>query len=125
MLAALTFVPPNLVPHCFEVLSDDIPAELEPLYDYFEDNYLGRAARHGQRRAPNFVIEMWSMYQQAELGLPRTNNAVEGWHGAFQHTVGYAHPKVYKLINSMRLEQSHTENLKVKIDAEKNVARKN
>ena len=34
-LAALAFVPPNLVGHYFEVLSDDIPAELEPLYVYF------------------------------------------------------------------------------------------
>ena len=40
MLAALAFVPPNRVLQYFEVLSDDIPAELEPLYDYFEDNYL-------------------------------------------------------------------------------------
>ena len=69
-MSALAFVPPNLVLHYFEVLSDDIPAELEPLYDYFEDNYLGCPIRHGQRRAPNFAIEMWSMYQRAELGLP-------------------------------------------------------
>ena len=120
MLAALAFVPPNLVLYYFEVFSDEIPAELEPLYEYFEDNYLGGPARHGQRRAPNFETEMWSMYQRAEPGLPRTNNAVEGWHRAFQHTVGYAHPTVYKLINSMRLQQSHTENLKAKIDAGQN-----
>ena len=44
---------------------------------------------------------------------------------AFQHTVGYAHPTVYKLINSMRLEQPHTENLKAKIDAGQKVVRKN
>ena len=119
------FLPSNLVPHYFEVLSDDIPAVLEPLYNYFEDNYLGRPARHGQRREPDFAIEMRSMYERAELGLPRTNNAVEGWHRAFQNTVGYAHPTVYKLINSMGLEQSHTENLKAKIDAGQNVARKN
>ena len=98
MLAALAFVPSNSVLLYFEVLSDDIPAELKPLYDYFEDNYLGRPARHGQRRAPNFAIEARSMYQRAELGFPHTNNAVEAWHRAFQHTVGYAHPTVYKLI---------------------------
>ena len=125
MLAALAIVPPNLVPHYFEVPSGDIPAELEPLYGYFEDDFLGRPARHGQRHAPNFAIEMWSMYQRAVLGLPHTNNAVEGWHRAFQHTVGYAHPIVYKLINSMRLEQSHAEILKAKIDTGQNVARKN
>ena len=58
---------------------------------------------------------MSSIYQQAELGLPRTNNVVEGWHRAFQHAVGYAHSTAYKLINLMRLEQSHTENLKAKL----------
>ena len=88
MFAALAFVPPNLVLHYFEVFSDDIPAKLEPLYDYFDNNYLGRPARHGQRHAPDFSFEMWSMYQRAELGLPRTNNAVKGWHKSFQHTVG-------------------------------------
>ena len=98
MLAALAFVPPNRVLQHYEVLSDDIPAELEPLYTYFEDNYFWRPARHGQRCAPNFAIKMWPMHQRAELGLPRTNNAVEGWHWAFQHTVGYTHTTVYKLI---------------------------
>ena len=94
MLAALAFVPPNLVLHYFEVLFDEIPAELEPLYNYFEDNYLGRPTRHVQRRAPNFAIEMLSMYQRSDLGLPRYDNAVEGWHRAFQYTLGYAHPTV-------------------------------
>ena len=94
MLAALAFVPPNLVLHYFEVLSDEIPAALEPLYNYFEDNYLGRPTRHVQRRTPNFAIEMLSMYQRADLGLPRFNNAVEGWDRAFQYTLGYAHPTV-------------------------------
>ena len=125
MLAALAFVPPNLVPLYFEVLSDDIPAELKLLDEYFEDNYLERPARHGQRHAPNFANEVWPMFQQSELGLPRTNNAVEGWYRAFQHTVGDTHPTVYILINSMQLEQSHTENLKAKIDAGQNVVRKN
>ena len=63
MLAALAFVPPNLVPHYFEVLFDDIPTELEPLYEYFEDNYLGRPASHGQRHVPNFANEVYSMFQ--------------------------------------------------------------
>ena len=60
-----------------------------------------------------------------ELGLPCTTNTVEGSQRTFQHTVGYAHPAVYKLIDSMRSDQSHTENLRVKIDAGQNVVRKN
>ena len=68
---------------------------------------------------------MWSICQGAELGLPHTNNAVEGQRRTFQHTVGYSHPTVYELINSMRLEQFHTENLKAKIETGQNVIRKN
>ena len=67
---------------------------------------------------------MLSMYQRVELERPGSNNAVEGWQRAFQHTEGYAHPAVYKLNNSMRLEQSHTETLKAKIDVWQNVVRK-
>ena len=63
MFVALAFVPLNLALHYFKVLLYDIPSELEPLYDYFEDYYLGCPARHRQRRAPNFAFEMWSMYQ--------------------------------------------------------------
>ena len=76
MFVAFAFVPPNLALHYFKVLLYDIPSELEPLYDYFEDYYLGCPARHRQRRAPNFAFEMWSMYQWPEFGFPRTNNAV-------------------------------------------------
>ena len=65
------------------------------------------------------------MYQRPEFGLSCTKNAVEGWHRAFQHAVGYTHPRIYKLINSIRLEQSHTENLKAKIDTGQNVVKKN
>ena len=48
------------------------------------------------------------------------------WKVGIEHSniLGYAHPTVYKLINSMRLEQPHTENLKAKIDAGQNVVRK-
>ena len=42
ILVALPFAPVNLVLYYFEVIPDDIPAELEPLYSYFEDNYFGR-----------------------------------------------------------------------------------
>ena len=44
MLIALAFVPPNLVLHYFEVLSNDIPRELEPMYDYFEVHQVHQGA---------------------------------------------------------------------------------
>ena len=65
------------------------------------------------------------MYQRPDFGLPRTKNTVEVWHRAFQHTVGSTHVKVYRLINSIGLEESHTENVTGKIDAGQNVIKKN
>ena len=43
MLATLAFVPPNLLIHYFEIMENyfqkDKPSKLEPLSDYFKDNY--------------------------------------------------------------------------------------
>ena len=42
ILVALAFAPVNLVLYYFEVIPNDIPAELKPLQGYFEDNYFER-----------------------------------------------------------------------------------
>ena len=98
----------------FETLAGVIPDgdDLEPLFDYFEDTWIGRPAmRGGARRSPTFPINVWSIHDRVTEGLPRTNNSVEGWHHAFQRTVGLNHPTIYKLVEAMQLEQSHTENI--------------
>ena len=51
--------------------------------DYFEDTYIGRLRPGGHRRAPLFDLALWNMYDQTIGDLPRTNNAVEGWHRRF------------------------------------------
>ena len=38
--------------------------------------------------------------------LPRTNNAVEGWHRRFQANVGAYHPNFWKFIDILKREQS-------------------
>ena len=45
MLAALVFATPNLLIHYFEILQKDNPSKLEPLFDYFKDNYQGCSLR--------------------------------------------------------------------------------
>ena len=45
MLAALVFSTPNLLIHYFEILQKDNPSKLEPLFDYFKDNYQGCSLR--------------------------------------------------------------------------------
>ena len=125
MLVSLAFVPPVDVIAAFETLLDNIPADLEPLVDYFEDTWIGRPHRRGQRRNPMFSIDVWSIYDRVIDGLPRTNNSIEGWHSAFQRTVGSNHPTIYKLIEAMQLEQSHTENIIIQIAQGRTVVKKN
>ena len=109
----------------FETLVDNIPADLEHLADYFEDTWIGRPYRRGQRRNPIFSIDVWSIYDRVIDGLPRTNNSIEGWHNAFQRTVGSNHPTIYKLIEAMHLEQFHTENIITQIAHGRTVVKKN
>ena len=114
-LMALAFVPVESVVTAFETVQENAPDDVIPVFNYFEDTWIGRPIIRNRRRPPTFPPEMWSIHQRTIDELPRTNNSVEAWHRAFQGTVGYVHPTVYKLIEAIRLEQSHTENLLVRI----------
>ena len=108
MLAAVAFVPTTDVIRAFESLSENLPldAPAQAIIDYFEDTYIGRLRPGGQRRDPLFPITVWNMYEQTLQGLPRTNNAVEGWHRSFQANVGGCHPNFWKFIDILKREQN-------------------
>jgi len=116
MLLALSFVPPEDVPDSFDVLNDNRPDELAPIYDYWKDNYIGRLRRNC-RAAPTFPVALWNMRSRVADGLPRTNNSVEGWHHAFQASVSCHHPNTYKLVEHIKAEQDHTEQLIARFNA--------
>ena len=92
MLAALAFVPEPDVIIAFEAVSEDLPLNGQAVIDYFEDTYIGRLRSGGHCRVPLFNLGLWNMYNQTLDDLPRTNNAVEGWHRSFQANVGAYHP---------------------------------
>ena len=105
MLAALAFVPEADVIDAFEAVSEDFPLDAQAVIDYFEDTYIGRLRPGGHRRAPLFDMELWNMYNQTIDDLPRTNNAVEGWHRSFQANVGAYHPNFWRFIDILKREQ--------------------
>ena len=74
--------------HAFEAVSEDFLLDARAVIDYFEDTYIGRLHPGGHRRIPIFELGLWNMYNQTLNDLPRTNNAVEGWHHSFQANVG-------------------------------------
>lgn len=38
--------------------------------------------------------------------LPKTNNAVEGWHRSFESTIQTSHANFYKLVNALKKEHT-------------------
>jgi len=90
-------------------VSDITQQKLCPSFiDYWADNYVGRQQRH-RIGNPRYFIELWSMRERVNDGLPRTNNSVKVWHRSFQETVDCSHPTVFKLIQRFRKEQDHVE----------------
>ena len=108
MLAASAFVPEPDVIIAFEAVPEDFPLDGQAVIDYFEDTSIGRLRPGGHRRVPLFDLGLWNMYNQALDDLPRTNNAVEGWHRNFQANVGVYHPNFWKFIDILKREQNVT-----------------
>ncbi|CAK1591269.1 unnamed protein product [Parnassius mnemosyne] len=108
MLLALSFVQEGDVITAFEELTESCPREIDAVIDYWEDTYIGRQRRN-RRADPKFPIHVWNVHDRVHQGLPRTNNSVEGWHHAFQHTVDCHHPCIFKLIDHFRKEQDRVE----------------
>ena len=109
MLAALAFVPEPDVISAFEAVSEDFPFDAQTVIDYFEDTYIGRLCPGCYRRVSLFELGLWNMYNQTLDDLPRTNNAVEGWHRSFQANVGAYHPNFWKFIDILKHEQNLTQ----------------
>jgi hypothetical protein len=109
-LSALAFVPVDNVIFAFEELINskyyvDNEEELRRVVDYYEDTWIGRPTRGGKRRAPTFPIKIWNMFDSVTEDSPRTNNAVERWHRAFNSALTANHVTVWKFINMLKRKQ--------------------
>ena len=61
MVVSLAFVPIDSIDAACDVLNDaqtGLVAELQPIVDWMEDNYIGRLNRNGTRRNPVFPVRM-------------------------------------------------------------------
>ena len=113
-LISLAFIPTVDVVTSFEDLLDstffsDNEAILRELINYFEDNWIGRPARRGGRSKPLFEHALWNCHAAIIDDLPRTNNAVEGWHRGFSELIGANHPTIWKFIDALKMEQNMNE----------------
>ena len=96
---ALPFLPVIAVRPAFDALCTDPvvvnSAAIRRFIAYFEPTWLD-----GQ-----FPVHMWNVYHSNI----RTNNQVESWHSRLNRTVGLTHPNIYRLLDTLRREQTLTE----------------
>ena len=105
IILALAFLPlDDVVIHFETLIADPAYRDLDPLILYFEDNFIGRQ-RGNRRLDPRFSIDLWNQYDRVLNQLPRSNNAVEGWHNSFNNCVDIAHPTVQNLAQKLQMEQ--------------------
>lgn len=108
MMSATAFLPADQVIDGFQALctSEGYDGTLDPIFDYFENNYIGRPLANNRRRLARFPIESWNAFSRLEQNVPRTNNAAEGWHFAFQNSISSSHPNMWVFIEALRSEES-------------------
>ena len=103
MIVAIAFVPVQHIEEAINQLGDNLPGELLPVLDYFEDTYLGRVNRRGDgRRSPTFEPSMWSVYERILNGQDRTNNLAEAAHRRLQCELGVTNPTLWRFIEGLR-----------------------
>lgn len=127
MLGSLAFLSPEKITGHFEKLQEDMSErDMDPrlgeLYDYFEDNYVGRLRRGRRRDAnptrahPRFALEFWSVRDRNQVDLPRTNNKLEGWHRGLQFMFDGPNPSIWKFIAGIQKEQSLQHGVKIQME---------
>ena len=104
MLAALAFVPLNDIVNAFDTVVAQMP-ELDPIIDYFENNYIGVMHRRGRRR-PRFPLELWNVNNRVEEEIPKTNNHVEAYHRHLQAAILLFHPNIWTFLKVLKKEEA-------------------
>jgi hypothetical protein len=113
-ITALAFLPASEIPPAFDQVKLLLPENANGIIEYFESNYVNGRVRNLRNRSsrrvqPLFPPEFWSVNYLVELGYPRTQNIVEGWHNRLIKLTGKAHVGVYTIIEAMIKEQQQTE----------------
>jgi len=108
LIVAIAFVPADSLDAALDLLADEtdgVGADLQPVLNWFEDNYVGRLNRNGSRRQPIFPVMMWNVYDRTLNGCQRTNNHAEATHRHLQSVLQMDHPSLWKFVDGLRRVQ--------------------
>ena len=99
-ISALAFVSGHQVVDASQALcdADIIPDEAASILNYFEYTRIGPSIRN-RREPPKYAHNLWNCSEAASKDMPKTNNAVEGWHTSFEATLDTVHSHIYKFLN--------------------------
>lgn len=105
-LIALSYVRKSEIRNTFEELKlhQEFPEICLQIYNYFYNNYIGSLEEENNVRFP---INIWHASESLMNGLPRTNNAIEGWHNAFSSSFLNTKHSFTILIDRLRNEEEN------------------
>ena len=66
---------------------------MEDFKKYFEDTWIRGC----------YSAAVWNVHDSADC---RTNNHVEGWHSKLRKVVGKAHPNIFEIVRTFKVEQA-------------------
>ncbi|XP_022161239.1 uncharacterized protein LOC111027249 [Myzus persicae] len=110
MIISIAFVCINNIDMAIDALDAYLPEELQPLLEWFEDNYIGRLNRNGRGRRPaRFPPSIWNLYERVLNGKHRTNNHAEAANRRINVEMGTVHPTIWSFITCLKKIQAAEE----------------
>ncbi|KAL4088720.1 hypothetical protein QTP88_023804 [Uroleucon formosanum] len=107
MIISLAFVPIEDLDVATDLLADDLPDDIVPLLEWFEEYYIGRKNRRKVgRRSPQFPPEIWNLYQRVLTNQNRTNNHAEAANRRLNIQMGVTNPTIWSFINCLKKIQT-------------------
>ena len=78
------------------------PEDFQPIFNYFEDNYIEWYNSTGQRQKPRFANERGSCCKRIKKGYSRTNKSIESWNSNFVKLIHTKHLSLPKLFEKFK-----------------------
>jgi hypothetical protein len=103
-LTSLSFVNPEKILDTFNELlkSSQFPEIIRPLYIYFYNNYIDPTSLR-------FPISLWNYHAHLNTNVPKTNNAIVGFHNAFNGMFGTSNYCLSLLVRKIKEEEENVQ----------------